>query len=128
MLPGVVAIGARSFVLRVAVVYFYVRDMSRSVAFYRDLLGIPLAGDDDWVEAPLPGGMRFALHRTHEGVGPLSSGTVHVDFEVADVDTVADRLRAAGVEVRETMRDEWGTAVEVVDPDGYRVYLYQAPG
>jgi hypothetical protein len=25
------------------------------------------------------------------------------------------------------MRDDWGTAVEVVDPDGYRLYLFQPP-
>ena len=71
--------------------------------------------------------MRFALHRAHDGIEELSSGTIHVDFEVADVGAAAERLRTAGVEMRETMRDEWGTAVEVVDPDGYRVYLFQAP-
>src|SRR2546423_14356098 len=57
-------------VSRINVVYLYVREMERSLAFYRDLLGIPLAGDDDWQEADL--GVRFALHRWHEGVAPPS--------------------------------------------------------
>ena len=113
-------------VSRVSVVYLYVSDMERSLGFYRDLLGIPLEGDDDWTEATL-GGTRFALHATHEGIGELSAGTIHVSLEVADVDSAAERLRAEGVETRETMRDDWGTAVEVVDPDGYRVYLFQPP-
>ena len=113
-------------VSRVSVVYLYVSEMERSLRFYRDLLGIPLEGDDDWAEATL-GGTRFALHATHEGIGELSAGTIHVSLEVADVDAAAERLRAEGVETRETMRDEWGTAVEVVDPDGYRVYLFQPP-
>ena len=113
-------------VSRVSVVYLYVNDMERSLRFYRDLLGIPLEGDDDWAEAPL-GGTRFALHATHEGIGELSAGTIHVSLEVADADAAAERLRAEGVVTRETMRDEWGTAVEVVDPDGYRVYLFQPP-
>ena len=113
-------------VSRVSVVYLYVSDMERSLRFYRDLLGIPLEGDDDWAEATL-GGTRFALHATHEGIGELSAGTIHVSLEVADVDAAAERLRAEGVETRETMRDDWGTAVEVVDPDGYRVYLFQPP-
>ena len=113
-------------VSRVSVVYLYVSDMERSLRFYRDLLGIPLEGDDDWTEATL-GGTRFALHATHEGIGELSAGTIHVSLEVADVDAAAGRLRAEGVETRETMRDEWGTALEVVDPDGYRVYLFQPP-
>jgi catechol 2,3-dioxygenase-like lactoylglutathione lyase family enzyme len=113
-------------VSRINVVFLYVRDMQRSLAFYRDQLGIQLTGDDDWQEAKL-GGLRFALHHWHEGVGEPSAGTVHINFEVDDADAAADRLRAAGFEARETMRDDWGTAVEVVDPDGYRVYLFQPP-
>jgi len=113
-------------VSRLNVVYLYVREWEQSLAFYRDLLGIPLAGDDTWAEASL-GSTRFALHRAHEGVGELGSGSVHIDFEVDDVGSAAERLRAAGVEVRETMRDEWGAAVEVIDPDGYRIALFQPP-
>ncbi len=113
-------------VSRVSVVYLYVSDMERSLRFYRDLLGIPLEGDDDWMEATL-GGTRFALHAAHEDIGELSEGTIHVSLEVADADAAAERLRAQGVETRETIRDEWGTALEVVDPDGYRVYLFQPP-
>jgi predicted enzyme related to lactoylglutathione lyase len=121
-----VATETTPLVSRVSVVYLYVSDMERSLRFYRDLLGIPLEGEDDWAEATL-GGTRFALHATHEGIGELSAGTIHVSLEVADADAAAERLRAEGVETRETMRDEWGTAVEVVDPDGYRVYLFQPP-
>jgi catechol 2,3-dioxygenase-like lactoylglutathione lyase family enzyme len=122
-----VATQAAPIVSRINIVYLYVRDVRRSLAFYRDLLGIPLDGDDHWAEATLPGGMRFALHALHEGVGEPSSGTIHVNFEVADADAATVRLRAAGVDVQETMRDEWGTSVEVSDPDGHRVYLFQPP-
>jgi catechol 2,3-dioxygenase-like lactoylglutathione lyase family enzyme len=117
---------AEPLVSSINVVYLYVSDMERSLGLYRDVLGIPLQGDGDWQEASL-GGTRFALHRTRDGVGSLSSGTIHVNLEVADVDAAADRLRGAGVELRETMRDEWGSALEFVDPDGYRLYLFQPP-
>ena len=117
---------AEPLVSKINVVYLYVSEMERSLGFYRDVLGVPLQGDGDWQEASL-GGTRFALHRTHEGIGPLSSGTVHVNLEVADVDAAAERLSAAGVDVRETMRDEWGSALELTDPDGYRLYLLQPP-
>ena len=50
-------------VSNISVVYLYVRDMERSLAFYRDLLGIPLEGDEHWAEAAFPGGTRFALAR-----------------------------------------------------------------
>jgi lactoylglutathione lyase len=117
---------AEPLVSRISVVYLYVSDMERSAAFYRDVLGIPLEGDADWQEASL-GATRFALHRTRDEIGPLSSGTIHVSLEVDDADAAAERLQAMGVEVSETMRDEWGTAFELVDPDGYRLYLYQPP-
>jgi predicted enzyme related to lactoylglutathione lyase len=113
-------------VRRLNVVYLYVSEMERSLGFYRDLLEIPLEGDGDWQEAPL-GKTRFALHLAHEAIGPLSSGSVHVNLEVADLDAATERLRAAGVEVEETMRDEWGAAARITDPDGYELYLFQPP-
>jgi predicted enzyme related to lactoylglutathione lyase len=113
-------------VRNLSVVYLYVSEMERSLGFYRDLLGIPLEGDGDWQEATL-GGTRFALHLAHEGIGPLSSGSVHVSLEVADLDAARERLRAAGVESEETMRDDWGAAARITDPDGYEVYLFQPP-
>ena len=112
----------------ISVVYLYVRDMERSRAFYRDLLGIPLEGDEHWAEATFPGGTRFALHATHEGVGELSSGTVKISLAVDDADDAAALLRDHGIEVHEAMHDEWGTAVDVIDPDGYRISLFQRPG
>jgi lactoylglutathione lyase len=117
---------ARPLVSRLNVVYLYVRELERSLVFYRDLLGIPLEGDATWAEAQL-GSTRFALHLAPEDVGDLGSGTVHLDFEVVSIDDAADRLRAAGVEVRETMREVWGAAAEVVDPDGYRIALFEPP-
>ena len=120
-------IDATPLVSRINVIYLYVREMGRSLAFYRDLLGIPLEGDHDWQEAML-GGTKFALHLSHERVGEASSGTIHVNFEVADVDEAVGRLQAAGVAARETMREEYGVAYELVDPDGYRIYLFEPRG
>ena len=113
-------------VRRLNVVYLYVSEMERSLGFYRDLLGIPLEGDEDWQEASL-GETRFALHLAHEGIGPLSAGSVHVNLEVADLDAATERLHTAGVEVEETMREDWGAAARITDPDGYELYLFQLP-
>jgi lactoylglutathione lyase len=115
-------------VSNISVVYLYVRDMERSLAFYRDLLGIPLEGDERWVETTFPGGTRFALHAAHEGIGELSSGTVNISLEVEDAGAAAELLRERGADVRDAVRDSWGTAVDVVDPDGYVISLFQQPG
>jgi predicted enzyme related to lactoylglutathione lyase len=108
------------------IVYLYAKDMERSAAFYRDVLGIPLEGDHDWQEARL-GDTRFALHHWHEGAPEPESGGIAIDFRVTDVDAAAERLRAQGVDVREQMREEYGIAYEVTDPDGYRIYLFSQP-
>ena len=52
MLPAVEAPDAR-LVARMDNVHIYVRDMARSLSFYRDVLVIPLVGDEDWMDAEL---------------------------------------------------------------------------
>ena len=111
-----------------SVVYLYVRDLDRSLAFYRDVLGIPLAGSDGaWAEARL-GSTRFALHALHSGAGEPRSGTVRVDFEVEDIDQAAARLEATGVSVGEIQRERYGSHCTFVDPDGYELELFQPAG
>lgn len=112
-------------VSRIDNVHIYVRDMQRSRAFYADALGLPLTGDEHWMEARL-GDVRFALHPVPRGVS-VEPGTVYVNFAVEDADAAAEELRAAGFEVTEVMREEWGTSFEIPDPDGYRIHLFQPP-
>jgi predicted enzyme related to lactoylglutathione lyase len=109
------------------VVYLYVKDMERTKAFYRDVLGLTLEGDHDWVETTFPGGARFALHLWHEGATEPSSGGIHVDFEVPDIDAAAERLRTAGVEIGEIHRQPYGSFFTFVDPEGYRLELFAPP-
>lgn len=122
-------VGDRPLTSRISAVWIYVRDVERSLAFYRDLLGLPLEADrhdPHWAEATLANGIRFAVHRAHPGAEP-QPGTTTVDFAVEDVDAAAERLRAGGVRVGEVLREEWGSTVTAYDPDGYRVSLYQGP-
>jgi predicted enzyme related to lactoylglutathione lyase len=121
-----VATEAAPLVTGLEVVYLYAKDMARSAAFYRDLLGIRLEGDDDWLEAKL-GATRFALHHWHEGAPEPVTGGIHVDFRVDDADAAAERLRAQGIDVREEMREEYGIVYAVTDPAGYEIYLFGLP-
>lgn len=107
-------------------VHIYVRDVQRSLAFYRDVLGMPFTGDEHWSETNLDG-VRFALHEWSESVPERGSGGISVNFRVHDAGAAAEQVRAAGYDVREQMREEYGISYEVVDPDGYRIYLFQAP-
>ena len=100
--------------------------MERARAFYRDVLGLPLEGDADWVEADL-GGLRFALHKWHEGAPEPGAAAINVNFEVADIDAAAQRLRDAGVEVGEIFRESYGAFCTFRDPEGHTLELFQPP-
>lgn len=82
----------------ISVVYLYVSDLDRSLAFYRDLLGIPLERDprdEHWAEVRFSNGTRFALHLASHRP-PQAPATVEVSFEVEDVDAAVEQVRAAG--------------------------------
>jgi lactoylglutathione lyase len=114
---------------RLSVVYLYVADLQRSLAFYRDVIGIPLeadAADPQWAEATLDGGVRFALHDAPEGAEPQVPGTVRVNFEVDDIDAAAERLAKAGVVIGEISREPYGSFFEFFDPDGYALECFAA--
>ena len=122
---GHVATEVKPLVKGLSVVYLYVRDFERSVAFYGDLLGLSFDISEGWAESHLPGVTRFALHAAHEGVGDLSSGSLHLDFAVDDIDSAAAHLRSAGVQVGEIYREPYGSHCTFVDPDGYELELFQ---
>jgi predicted enzyme related to lactoylglutathione lyase len=107
-------------------VHIFVRDVARSREFYGGVLGLEFTGDDHWSEADLDG-VRFALHEAGPSVPEPGSGGVAINFRVEDADAAAAEVRAAGHDAREWMREVYGISFEVVDPDGYRIYLFQQP-
>ena len=111
-------------------VFLYVADLDRSISFYRDVLGIPLAPHPhnvDWAEHTFPTGVRFALHRAATPEAIRGSGSMKLDLEVADLDEAIERCREAGVEPRDVERDFWGSVFTITDPDGYAIDLFQRP-
>jgi catechol 2,3-dioxygenase-like lactoylglutathione lyase family enzyme len=123
---------------RLDVVGLVVKDMARSLAFYRRL-GLeapPEADREPHVEIGLPGGLRLALD-TEETIrsfdpdwAPPSSGhRMSLAFRLdtpAGVDRLYDELVALGYEGHKTPWDAfWGQRyAEVLDPDGNMVDLF----
>lgn len=105
-------------------VYYWVRDMDAALAFYRDVLGLPVLrrDGDEWAELGA-GPVRLALHGTAEA-GP-GSGTVV--FRVADLDDARLVLRERGADVGEHLGEVEGFArfATVRDPDGNPVQLIE---
>jgi catechol 2,3-dioxygenase-like lactoylglutathione lyase family enzyme len=115
-----------------------VSDMARSVAFYRRLgLDFPEGAENEGhVEAPLPGGMRFALD-TEEVIHSFDSewkrpsdghsgGGAFRCESPAEVDSVyAELLQSGGSNHKEPWDAFWGMRyAQVKDPDGTVIDLY----
>lgn len=128
-----------------------VRDLARSVRFYRDLLGLTVAASSDWETAP-PAEARSVLLRD-----PVSGQRLelnyyppgdphavdydpgeeldHVGVRVDDLDAFLARLRPLGIEP-EPMKHYEGPILEtptlrlayVRDPDGIQLELFEVRG
>jgi catechol 2,3-dioxygenase len=124
-------------------IVLYVRDIERSVRFYREVLG--------WRQIGLPPGRRFPAAmfsggRTHHElllieVGPSAApippaprvGMYHFGLKVGDTDEelreMLDRLVSAGVELVGTADHGMTHSLYLADPDGNEIELYiDVPG
>lgn len=104
-------------------------DVAASARFYRDHFGFEPTFESDWyvsLRHPAAGSELAILDPAHESV-PDGYGTpargVLVNFELDDVDAVAERLEAAGVPVVQPLRSEaFGQRHVIVrDPGGVLV-------
>ena len=117
---------------RMGYVILFVADLERSVAFYRDVLGVPFKLQGDGYVEFATQGAKFGLYdrnRLGELTGQGASRPVEpggeVVFLVEDVDAEAERLRAAGATILMGPVDRaWGhRTLHVEDPDGFVVEL-----
>jgi lactoylglutathione lyase len=101
-----------------------VSDRARSVAWYRDVLGLPQLNqpteDDEPVFLGHPG-LQFGLFQAQRQSPPRepeSSGLRHIAIVVDDLDAAQERLRSHRVEFR---YEDHGNALSVYfdDPDGH---------
>lgn len=118
-------------VLGIGGIFFKSPHPDRLRAWYREHLGLPL---DDW------GGAVFRAADDPEGATAWSvfeedsdyfaSGTARfmVNFRVDDLDAILASLRSAGCAVDDRIEEsEFGRFGWVIDPDGHRIELWQAP-
>jgi catechol 2,3-dioxygenase-like lactoylglutathione lyase family enzyme len=128
-----------------------VRDLERSLGFYRDLLGFALNSRVEVVGAPSallignPDAKLSAvflerdgvvvelqqLEGVDAGVEGVNLGLSHIGFKVTDLPGLVETLRDGGAEIVESSRyhdDALGSEVVfVTDPDGVRIELIAVP-
>lgn len=98
----------------------YVRDMDRSIRFYRDTLRLEVEYQSpDWTTLRT-GACTLALHAIDTRLP--GSGEPDPTFRVPDADAERTRLAVAGIEVSEVREPVAGLRVfDVRDPDGNRI-------
>jgi catechol 2,3-dioxygenase-like lactoylglutathione lyase family enzyme len=104
-------------------VYFFVSDLDRAVAFYREVLGLELRyrAGDEWAQFAA-GAIELGLHGGRER---RPGGTLA--FTVQDLDTARAALIAKGVEIGHEGGGEDGQPrfAEFADPDGNVLALFE---
>ena len=103
----------------------FVSDLQRSVAFYRDVVGLPLRFESSHWSEFSTGGATLALHASESSAGdrddPEStpSGRCRPGFGVEDLDAFHERMVAMKVTCVEAPRERFGSRISMyVDPDG----------
>jgi predicted enzyme related to lactoylglutathione lyase len=102
-------------------------DFPRSRRFYGETLGLPEAGgfENDWVEFAL-GPLLLKLVRLRPGEVPARNQVAAV-FSTWSLDETIAKLKERGVTVTRPPADEFtGRSAEILDPDGYRIIVFQA--
>ncbi|MET7709593.1 VOC family protein [Micromonospora sp. NPDC005413] len=107
-----------------------VTDLSRSLGFYRDVLGFTEV-DQGARNAVLASGTTRLVLREVTGAAPISRRLVHVNLEVDDIEAAYERLRESGIRFtyaprvvnRGTKLEVWAAAFR--DPDSHGIALTQ---
>jgi lactoylglutathione lyase len=115
-------------------VIVYVGDMARSVAFYRDVFGLPLKAESPgWSEFATEG-TTFALHPASAAASSEAStqsrpGQCQPGFMVPDIAEFHRKMQSHGVRcvMEPTVQDFGGTLAAYADPDGLVITLMEEP-
>lgn len=110
--------------MRVSYAIVFVSDMQRSVAFYRDVIGLPLKFDSpEWSEFTTEGAT-IALHRAEKSAEPegntdMPAGHCRPGLSVSDLDGFHTRMVEHQVICTQQPKDLFGSKIaQYLDPDG----------
>ncbi|MFL5963742.1 MAG: VOC family protein [Gaiellaceae bacterium] len=111
---------------KLRLVMLMVSDMSRSVAFYRDVLELDVEYESEPWSQVRAGDVSIGLHHSSEGRSMNQDGGAELGFYVDDVQIALDAVRERGAEVvQEVKHEEWGVLAVIKDPDGYTIQILE---
>ncbi len=106
--------------IKLTYVIEFVADMGRAVAFYRDVIGLPLKYESPGWSEFTTGGTTFALHPASE---KNPAGTRELGLGVPSIQQFYDEMTSKGVRftMPPTRQDFGGTLAQFVDSEGAHI-------
>ena len=106
-----------------------VQDLDKSLAFYHEMIGLPIKKQRrSWIDLGSTGAL-LSLHPaslTAEHFGSSLENGITIGFLVGDVKSAVEELKSKGVKVYRDVQDrEAGKNAIVLDPDEYLVSLFE---
>ena len=124
LLAGTVLAKSPAPDLKASMVVLGVSDLSRSIEFYKQKLGLPSAPAPGDLPMFRAGNLVIVLNQALSG----GSGAFELVFTVDSVGSVRDQLASRGChfisDSKEAAKDMW--AATFTDPDGHRLTLFGA--
>lgn len=105
-------------------VFYYVRDIERSIAFYRDALGLTPISRDFVARFDLDG-VLIELVPAPPGMALPGSGNARLCFAVPDLEEARKQMRACGITANPSAHKKGGELAFFCDPDGNELCLWQ---
>ena len=112
---------------RISYITLWVNKYDECLAFYRDVLDLPLETADENFAQFATEGTKLYLHRLGDN-SPLRAHALEIHFEVLDVDMEYNKLLERGAQFEQSpanmpwgtrmgaLRDPEGNAIEIVGP------------
>lgn len=125
--------------MNLGAVLLYADDFEAMLAFYRDVLGLRVLEinpgpeydegvDFVYLDAGGPG-VEIFDRSVHPTELPMTvGGSVASGFNVDDLEAARDGLIARGIEVGEIVKRQWGSYVELTDPEDNPLVIFQVAG
>jgi len=114
---------------RVSVIMLGVTELARSVAFYRDTLGLSVTFEIPGFAFLDGGGVSLCLSQPLARASDRLAGATEIVFSVDDVTGAYDALRERGIrsshEPRNVNGSDW--AANFQDPDGHTLSVFGPP-
>lgn len=111
---------------KLGLIMVVVKDMDRSVAFYRDVLGLKLQFQTpEWSQFDA-GNIHVGLHAESDQLKVHPTESAQFGFYVDDIQKTVSGLKNRGVHIlRPPKQEDFGTLSIFTDPDGYHIEICQ---